>query len=202
MNCKLLLEKFEKEAKEAIFHPFLESIKKDELKNEKFNIWLEQDYLFVWEFVRLLGSLLVDAPTHHMSLIIGGLNAIKNELSWFEKELNQRNLTLMIKIHENCKEYIDFLQIMMKSSYAVKIVSVFLIEFVYQNAWNLGDFKGSYVEAAQRWSNEEFSSYVKELESKANEILQCVGKLELIEIENAFKSILILEKKFWDMGCL
>ena len=203
MNCHFLLTKFENELQEAINHPFLQLLQKNELKTSQFELWLQQDYLFALEFTRLLGSLLLDCPSTHFPLLIDGLKAIKEELAWFEKEMKQRNISLNIKIHENCKEYIDFMEKLIKSPYAIKITAVFIIEFVYEKAWSLGKLNETYGEIAKKWSNPEFSKYVMELESTANEILQKTNQKEIKnELENAIFSILIFEKNFWDIAFL
>ena len=49
-----------------------------------------QDYIFVREFVRFLASVLLKAPkdstNEDIDLILGGLVALDQELSWFKKE--------------------------------------------------------------------------------------------------------------------
>ena len=43
-----------------------------------------QDYLFVREFTRFAATLLTCAPYTDFDVLLGGLVALKDELSWFQ----------------------------------------------------------------------------------------------------------------------
>jgi len=202
MNTAILFEKHQTLLNDAIKHPFLKLIQQGKLEDKEFNRWLQQDYAFVLEFTRLVASLLEEAPSSHFVFIIDGLKAISNEKLWFEEELKKRNLSLDPKIHENCFEYLDFLKKMRKSTYSMKLFSIFAIEYVYERAWDLGLSEGPYEKISKRWNNNDFSIYVKKLESITNDEIQKADSLQEKEIDNAFQNIMILEKKFWDMAFL
>lgn len=200
MDIQNIFKKYEQEYKEATDHPFLQMIKLNEIKISQFNIWLQQDYLFVMEFTRLMGSVLHDSPIDCFNLIIDGLIAIKDEKKWFEEELLKRGLSFInIKIHQNCQEYIDFMKALSKSPFYMKIIAVYTIEDVYNKAWSLGTMKNIYDEIAKRWGNSNFSKYVGNLKMKANEFFSLVSENERDNIDKMIKEIFILEKKFWDM---
>lgn len=202
-NVQNIFMKYEQEYKEATDHPFLQMIKANEIKTSQFNIWLQQDYLFVMEFIRLMGSLLQDSPVECFDLIIDGLTAIKDEKIWFEEELLKRELSVLnIKTHQNCQEYIDFMKTLCKSPFYMKIIAVYTIEDVYNKAWSLGKMENIYDDIAKRWGNSEFSMYVEKLKIKSNECISKLGENEKNNIENMIKEILILEKNFWNMAFL
>jgi hypothetical protein len=68
----------------VLHHPFLFACHDGTIKPAQFNRWLVQDYLFVTHFTRLAANLLVSAPVEHFDLILSGLAALQDELSWFK----------------------------------------------------------------------------------------------------------------------
>ena len=200
MITHLLFEAHQTLFKQAVDHKFLRSIKEGTIQDKQFNVWLQQDYVFVLEFIRLMASLLEDAPPSHFNLLISGLTAIAEEKLWFEEEIKQRKLDLEPKVHENCLDYLKFMEKLRKSTYSVKLLGVFLIERVYEKAWDLGPLKGQYDKIAKRWSNKEFSFYVERLETITNETFQKEKDFQEKELEMVFQNVMELEIKFWEMA--
>lgn len=147
-----------------------------------------------------MASLLEDAPPSHFNLLINGLSAIAEEKLWFEEEIKQRKLDLEPKIHENCLDYLKFMEKLRKSTYSVKLLGVFLIERVYERAWDLGPLEGQYDKIAKRWRNKEFSFYIERLETITNESFQKEKGFQEKELETVFENVMELEIKFWEMA--
>jgi len=68
----------------ALHHVFLNDCKHDNIRKSQFDTWLVQDFLFVREFTRLAANLLSVAPYSDFDVLLGGLVALKSELTWFE----------------------------------------------------------------------------------------------------------------------
>ena len=68
----------------AFDHGFLRECKEGTISTQQFHTWLAQDYHFALEFTRLAAALLTAAPYTDFDLLLGGLQALKSELTWFQ----------------------------------------------------------------------------------------------------------------------
>lgn len=197
---------------EATFHPFIQSIRNGTIDFKCFKRWLSQDYIFVREFVRFLASVLVKAPrnssTEDIDIILGGLVALDQEISWFRKEASNWEVDLL-----NCNpqrantEYCRFLESLMQPDvdYAVVIVALWAIEVVYCDSFALCldlDAKTPplLLEACQRWGNKGFKQYCTSLQKIADKALDNAPHNVQQKAEEAFIQILKNEIEFWNMS--
>ena len=93
--------------------------------------------------------------------------------------------------------------ILAKENYSFQVIALYLIERVYQSAWNLVLEKagkdGLYSVYAQNWGNSDFKAYVDLLGVIADREM-CTSNVEESEINDLFDKIMKLEIMFWDMA--
>jgi thiaminase/transcriptional activator TenA len=120
LTCKQLLQNHPQAWHEATVHPFLEQCRLGTIQQQQFNTWLVQDYLFVVDFTRMVGRLLHSAPVDHFDVILGGLSALKDELSWFKEKAAERKLDLNTQKQSTCTEYCDYMYSLATMPYQFK----------------------------------------------------------------------------------
>lgn len=200
LTCKQLLQHHPQAWREATVHPFLEQCRLGTIQQQQFNTWLVQDYLFVIDFTRMVGQVLHSAPVDHFDVILGGLSALKDELSWFKEKAAERKLDLNIQKHSTCTEYCDYMYSLAAMPYPVQATALWTIEFAYNQGWQLASVIPPYTEFSERWGNLGFTEYVKLLEQQADEVLQSTSENVQQQAETAFLNIARLEKDFWQMA--
>ncbi|WP_315788507.1 TenA family transcriptional regulator [Fischerella sp. JS2] len=185
----------------ATIHPFLQQCKLGTIKTQQFNTWLVQDYLFVVEFTRMLAKVLASAPPHHFELILGGLAALQDELSWFKKKAAERQLNLNTKKQPICTKYCEYMHSLGTKPYPVQATALWAIELAYNQGWQLpGEMPAPYNEFANRWVNPGFTEYVKLLEQQADEVLETATNDIQQQAEEAFVKVAKFEQDFWQMA--
>jgi thiaminase len=187
----------------ATKHPFLDQCQSGAIKPDQFNIWLVQDYLFVIEFTRMAAHLVTIGPLRHLDVLLGGLSALKDELSWFREKAAERSLNLAADHQETCELYCRFISEVRGDTYPVQAVAFWTIELAYNQAWQLpGPMVHPYNEFADRWGNAAFTEYVKLLEMQANEALTDTDPETEQRVREVFLTIADLEEEFWQMAYL
>lgn len=200
LTCKQLLQNHPQVWREATVHPFLEQCRLGTIQQQQFNTWLVQDYLFVVDFTRMVGRLLHSAPVDHFDVILGGLSALKDELSWFKEKAAERQLDLNVQKQSTCTEYCDYMYSLAAMPYPVQATALWTIEFAYNQGWQLAGVIPPYTQFAERWGNLGFTDYVNLLEQQADEVLQSASENVQQQAEAAFLNIARLEKDFWQMA--
>jgi thiaminase len=201
LTCQQLLQTYGQQWQEATVHPFLAQCKTGEIQPAQFNTWLIQDYLYVVEFTRLAARLLAAAPVQHFDVLLGGMNALKDELNWFRDKAAERKLDLTTPKQPTCAEYCDFMNHLPTMTYPVQATAFWAIELSYNQGWQLpGAMPEPYTEFADRWGNPGFTAYVKLLEQQADEGLRSASEAEQQQAEAAFLEVARLEKAFWQMA--
>lgn len=198
--------------RKATFHPFIQSIRNGSLDFNCFKRWLGQDYIFVREFVRFLASVLLKAPrdtaNEDIDLILGGLVALDQELSWFKKEASIWEVDFLGTNPQKAnKDYCRFLENLMQPEveYVVIIVALWAIEVVYCDSFAIcleADAKTppALLEACQRWGNEGFKQYCVSLQKIADKALNNATPDVQQKAETAFVEVLKNEVEFWNMS--
>jgi thiaminase len=185
----------------AIHHPFLEGCRTGTIAHGQFETWLIQDYLFVGEFTRLAARVLTTAPVEHFDVLINGLAALRDELSWFRTHAIARSLRLDAARQESCAQYCRFMERLSQAPYPVQATAFWAIEAVYNHAWRRASpMVAPYDEFARRWGSAEFGTYVEELARQADEALGSAPGAEQGQAETAFLEVLRLERLFWQMA--
>ena len=83
-SCEACLRQHKQAWGAAVQHSFLKSCQLSTIKRSQFDTWLVQDYLFVREFTRLAANLLTVAPYCDYEVLSSGLEALRDELKWFQ----------------------------------------------------------------------------------------------------------------------
>src|SRR5687768_3855588 len=94
----------------TLSHPFVQETASGALPKEKFDRWVQQDYLFVSAFRRFVGLILTktdDDEIHdHLSAF---LTAIEAERKLFEDYASENSVSLAVTMSPACRGYVDFL---------------------------------------------------------------------------------------------
>lgn len=198
---------------EATRHPFILSIKDGTVSISSFKRWLEQDYIFVREFVPFLASVLLKAckesdDNSDAEVILGGLASLHDEISWFKKEASKWDVPLFgIAPQKANRDYCRFMESLMRAEidYTVSITAFWAIEAVYQESFSLCLEDGSktpeeLLGTCQRWGNDGFRQYCDSLRRIANRRLKKAPEDMLRKAEEAFVQVLENEVGFWNMS--
>lgn len=184
-------------------HPFLTGCADSTISNEQFNTWLVQDYLYVNSFQPfLLGIIPLSPSVADTEILASGQIALENELAWFKDRAKERGLQLSASPLPTTATYKQFMETLSDHPYSIQIAILYLVERVYQRAWEVvlekGGKDGLYRQFAQNWGNEGFKAYVDQLEViAAREIKTQEEEMHVIVL---FEKIMKLEVMFWDMA--
>ena len=205
LTCSQLLQNHPALWQDATVHPFLTQCCSGEIQAQQFNTWLLQDYLFVLDFTRMAARLLAAAPVHHFDILLGGLVALKDELTWFQVKAAERGLELPTDLlaakQPTCMEYCEYIASLSDAAYSVQATAFWAIELAYNQGWQLpGSMVPPYDEFANRWGNAGFTEYVKQLEQQANQDLELASEEVQQQAKRAFLEIVRHEKAFWQMA--
>ena len=201
LTCDQLVSRHAAAWEEATHHPFLEGCRTGTIAHGQFETWLIQDYLFVVEFTRFAARTLAGAPATHFDVLINGLAALRDELSWFRAHAAARGLRLDVPRQESCVQYCRFMDRIAQAPYPVQATAFWAIEAVYNHAWhNASPMVAPYDDFAQRWGSAEFGGYVRQLARQAEEAVGAAPPSEQAQAETAFLEVLKLERLFWQMA--
>ncbi|XP_078160544.1 heme oxygenase-like, multi-helical [Carex rostrata] len=197
----------------ATRHPFILSIRDGTADVSSFKRWLGQDYVFVREFVPFLSNVLLKSwkeseNNSDMEIILGGVAALSDELSWFKNEASKWGVDLcgITPLTANT-EYCRFLHSFTTPdiNYTVAVTAFWAIETVYQESFSFcveGDHKTptELLGACQRWGNSDFGQYCKSLQQIADRRLKEAPIDVFRKAEEVFISVLEHEIEFWNMS--
>lgn len=201
LTCEYLLSSYSEIWQEATVHPFLTQCRAGTILPAQFNTWLVQDYLFVTAFTRFVGRTLAAAPVAHFDVLLSGLSALQDELSWFRQKATVRSLNLATQRQNTCQIYCEFMSSLVNQPYPVQAVALWAIEYAYNQGWQLpGKMPAPYDEFADRWGNPGFTDYVKMLAQQADEAMITASPDVQAEAEKVFQRVARLEKDFWQMA--
>lgn len=201
LTCQALIQTYPQVWHEATIHPFLTACKLGSIQPQQFDTWLVQDYLFVNEFTRMLATVLTVAPSHHFSVLLSGLAALKDELEWFRAKAAERSLNLNTPAQTTCLAYCQWMRSLATADYAVQATALWAIELAYNQGWQLpGTMPVPYAEFADRWGNAGFTDYVRQLEQQADDGLGRSPDSVQNQAKDAFLTVARLEQQFWQMA--
>ncbi|XP_051144084.1 probable bifunctional TENA-E protein [Andrographis paniculata] len=197
----------------ATRHPFILDIREGSVDLSSFKRWLGQDYIFVRAFVPFVASVLVKAwkesdDKSDVEVILGGVAALNDEISWFKKEASKWGVALdSIAPQRANLEYCRFLESLAgaEMEYTRAITAFWAIEVVYQQSFAHCLEDGSKTpeelkETCRRWGNDGFAEYCRTLESIANRRLAQASDDMLAKAELIFLQVLEHEVEFWNMN--
>ncbi|KAL8153643.1 hypothetical protein V2J09_011403 [Rumex salicifolius] len=197
----------------ATRHPFILSIRDGRVDRSAFKRWLGQDYVFVRKLIPFVASLLLKASKESddesdVDVLLGGMAALNDEISWFKNEASKWDVQLdKIVPQETNLEYCRFLESLMQpeTEYAVSMTTFWAIEAVYQQSFAhcLEDDSNAPTEliaTCERWGNEGFGQYCHSLQRIANRCLSKASDDTRARAEVALLHVLEHEVAFWNMS--
>ncbi|GER27643.1 seed maturation protein PM36 [Striga asiatica] len=197
----------------ATRHPFTLSIRDGTVDPSSFKRWLGQDYIFVRAFIPFVASVLLKAwkesdDKADIDLILGGMAALNEEISWFKTEASKWSIALESVVPQQVNlDYCRFLESFMGPDvdYTQAITAFWLIETVYQDSFAHCLEEGSKTpeelkETCQRWGNDGFGQYCRALKSIADRRLAKASDDVAAKAELNLIRILEHEVEFWNMS--
>lgn len=185
----------------ATRHPFLDGVREGTLDEAAFARWLVQDYHFVRRGFTFLAHMLAEAPRRDQPLLVGGVEAIEAELSWFEENAGAFGLDLDQPLLPPCRAYTDFLLALPREPYAAQVVGLWAMEQAYMDAWNTArPAEERYQEFVDHWTNPDFEDWVDALAAAADEALDGASYTEHHAARESFRWIARYERDFWQMA--
>jgi formylaminopyrimidine deformylase / aminopyrimidine aminohydrolase len=185
----------------ATVHPFLACVRDGSVPADSFDRWLAQDYLFAQALVRAQSRITAGAPLADVGLLAGGVVAIVGELSWFEEMAARRGLALDAPMHPANRAYCDFLLALTYSAYPAQITTIWALERAYLESWEVArPGARPYREFVERWTTDEFRSYVGDLQAAVDRQLEASVGEPAREAEETFVWVTHYERGFWDMA--
>lgn len=176
---------------------FLDGVADGSVSAAAFDRWLEQDYHFVATLVRAWGRMIQAAPRTDFALLLGGMTAFEQELTWFEEMAASRGLDLDVDLLEATMAYDETLLRLAAEPYPVAITAMWAVEEVYLASWE-GVLPGApaYAEYVTHWANPEFAEFVANLAGVVNRELPDGPSAAAIV---AYREVLERERAFWSM---
>jgi len=177
MTAGALLSRHTAVWRAATVHPFLAGVRDGSVPEDCFDRWLAQDYLFAQALVRAQSRIAATAPLADVALLAGGVVATVGELGWFEEMGARRGLALDALMHPTTRAYCDFLLALTYSGYPAQITAIWALERSYLESWD-GARPGAqpYREFVDRWTTDEFRSYVGDLQSSVDRQLETANR--------------------------
>ncbi|KAE8667953.1 Bifunctional TENA-E protein [Hibiscus syriacus] len=198
----------------ATRHSLIHAIRDGNIDISAFKTWLGQDYIFVRAFVPFIASVLIKAwkesndRDNDVEVILGGVSALNDEISWFKKEASKWGVQLSNIVPQKAnQEYCRFLESLTSPEveYTVAIVAFWAIETVYQESFAHCLEEDSKTapelkETCQRWGNQGFAEYCNSLRKIADRQLENASDDAITKAEATFLQVLEYEVEFWNMS--
>ena len=168
-------------------HAFLAGVRDGSVPADSLDRWLAQDYLFAQALVRAQSRIAAGAPFVDVGLLAGGVVATVGELGGFEEVAARRGLALDDAVHPTNRAYCDFLLALSSAAYPAQITAIWALERTYLESWE-GARPGArpYREFVERWTTDEFRSYVGDLQAAVDRQLEASVGDQARAAEDAF----------------
>ena len=135
MGVADLVKRHADEWQAATRHPFLDSVREGTLAIGAFQTWLVQDYLFVGDLLTYQSRLLARAPRASQAVLIGGLAALEEELTWFEAHAETRRWRLDADREPATAQYRSTMVGLEDAPPTVGLAALWAIERAYLESW-------------------------------------------------------------------
>jgi thiaminase len=113
----------------------------------------------------------------------------------------RRGLALDAPMNPANRAYCDFLLALTYSAYPAQITAIWALERTYLESWERArPGARPYREFVERWTTDEFRSYVGDLQAAVDRQLEASVGEPAREAEEAFVWVTHYERSFWDMA--
>lgn len=202
-----LLRESEKLWQAMVEHPFVQELAAGTLPKAKFDFWVQQDYLYVIEFRRLLGLAIVAVPAESEDVrdtLIAALAGLGSELALFRDYAANNNLSLDVQMAPTCQSYTAYLlSVAALGGFADAMMALFATEKAYYDTWNAVKHKtpqdSPYASWIANWTNPAFGQYVDWLGGVVDRLVEArvAGNLDRLRV--IFLTTVRYEYMFWEM---
>ncbi|MCX2726318.1 hypothetical protein OO015_02275 [Thermomicrobium sp. 4228-Ro] len=134
-------------------HPFVRELATGQLSRERFDFWVQQDYLFVQAGIRFVAFLIARAPDEELRRgLLDAAVAFRNELALFEDYARTNALPLDVEPTPVCLGYASFLLATAATgSLAEALTVLWGGEKAYYDAWSTVRATLGLAEPYARW---------------------------------------------------
>lgn len=187
-------------------HRFLIETRDGRISDERFAVWMRQDYLFVEAAIPFIAALIPKAPARHWEALSGVIAALFKELKLFEERaavvgVNLRGAPPSFTNHA----YIQFLMASAyRGSYAEAYTVLYVAEKAYHDSWRVVQAgispTSKWLPFVENWAGEPFAQYVKYLETELDLLASEAGAGERARMAESFELTTKYEIAFWEMA--
>jgi thiaminase/transcriptional activator TenA len=187
-------------------HRFLLETRDGTIPDERFAVWMRQDYLFVEAAVPFIAALLPRAPRRHWEPLAGVITALEKELQLFEERaaavgVDLRGAPPSLINHG----YIQFLMATAyRASYAEAYTVLYTAEKAYHDSWKVVQAgistDSKWYPFVENWAGEAFAQYVAYLEAELDQLAAETGPAERERMAQYFELTTKYEIAFWEMA--
>ena len=187
-------------------HRFLIETRDGTMPDERFAVWMRQDYLFVEAAIPFIAALLAKAPRAHWEPLAGVVTALEKELKLFEERAQAVGVTLRGAPPSFTNHaYIQFLlATAYRGSYAEGFTVLYAAEKAYHDSWKAVqaglDPDSTWHPFVENWAGEAFAQYVAFLEGQLDLLAAQAGPAERESMAEYFELTTKYEIAFWEMA--
>ena len=204
--CQAQLTRLEPLWRRMLEHRFLIETRDGTISDDRFAVWMRQDYLFVEAAIPFIAALIPRAPRDHWGPLAGVVAALEKELALFEDRAKAAGVDLRGAPPAFTNHaYIQFLMATaFRASYAQAYTVLYAAEKAYHDSWKVvqaGLDKGSkWYPFVENWAGESFAQYVAYLESVLDQLAEEAGSAERERMAEYFELTAKYEIAFWEMA--
>ncbi|MDH3458686.1 MAG: hypothetical protein OER90_17740, partial [Gemmatimonadota bacterium] len=147
-------------------HRFLEETRDGTISDDRFAVWMRQDYLFVEAAIPFIAALIPRAPRDHWEPLAGVITALEKELRLFEERAKAVGIDLRgaPPVFTN-HAYIQFLLASAyRASYAEAYTVLYTAEKAYHDSWKVVEAgisrDSKWYPFVENWAGNAFAQYV------------------------------------------
>jgi thiaminase/transcriptional activator TenA len=187
-------------------HRFLADTRDGTISDERFAVWMRQDYLFVEAAIPFIAALIPRAPRHHWEAHANAIGALEKELELFEERaaavgVDLRGAPPAFVNHA----YIQFLlATALRASYAEAYTVLYTAEKAYHDSWTVVKRglreESKWYPFVENWAGDAFAQYVAYLETELDRLAAEVGDGERKRMAELFELTTRYEIAFWEMA--
>ncbi len=187
-------------------HRFLRDTRDGTIPDERFAVWMRQDYLFVEAAIPFIAALIPRAPRRHWEPLAGVITALEKELKLFEERAQAVGVDLRGAPPAFANHaYIQFLMATAaRASYAEAYTVLYAAEKAYHDSWKVvqaGIARDSkWYPFVENWAGDAFAGYVAYLEGELDALAAEAGEVERTRMAEYFELTTKYEIAFWEMA--
>ena len=187
-------------------HRFLRDTRDGTISDERFAVWMRQDYLFVEAAIPFIAALIPRAPRDHWAPLAGVITALEKELALFEERAEAVGVTLRgTPASFTNHAYIQFLlATAYRASYVEAYTVLYTAEKAYHDSWKVVQAglatDSKWYPFVENWAGEAFAQYVAYLEAELDKLAEQAGATERERMAEYFELTTKYEIAFWEMA--